>query len=312
MKHNQTKSTLISACLLIIFLSGYQSGNGQPLQKQGPPVPGNFCISNSEIELYQLINEYRKSHNLPPVPLSKSLSHVAALHARDLFLHHPDQGACNFHSWSDKGKWTPFCYPKDETKKSSVWDKPRELTKYPSKAYEIVYWENNPLVKDTIIMVWETEDYFNSFLLNTGKWQGKQWNAIGIAVYENYACAWFGEVSDPEGEAYVCGTYPSKQKKDSIIPPVRPAAKTVKQELSVLPHDSLSVFYSIIIKSGLTLDAATKMVASLKSGEYPDAKTDEKEGKFRISVYESPDKASAMKKLKVIKMTYKDAWLLKR
>lgn len=312
MKHVNSKSALISACLLIIFLSGCHSGMGQPLQKQGPPVPGNFCISNSEMELYRLINEYRKSNHLPPVPLSKSLSHVAALHARDLFLHHPDQGACNFHSWSDKGKWTPFCYPKDETKKSSVWDKPRELTKYPSKAYEIVYWENNPLMKDTIIMVWKTEEYFNSFLLNTGRWQGKQWNAIGIAVYENYACAWFGEVPDPEGDVFVCGGNPSTQVTDTLIPPVKQIAKTVKQELPVLSADSIKGFYSIIIKSGLTLDAANKMVTSLKSGEYPDAKTDEKEGKFRISVYESADKTSAMKKLKVIKMTYKDAWLLKR
>jgi hypothetical protein len=162
------------------------------------------------------------------------------------------------------------------------------------------------------MMVWKTEEYFNSFLMNTGKWQGKQWNAIGIAVYENYACAWFGEVPDPEGGVNACGSIPSIQVKDTLIPPVKPTTKTVKQELPVLSADSLSGIYSIIIKSGLTLDAANKMVTSLKSGDYPDAKTDEKDGKFRISVYESADKASALKQLKTIKMTYKDAWLLKK
>jgi len=66
-------------------------GFGQPLVKQGPPVPVSFCISAMEMELYGMINEYRVKYNLPPVPLSRSLSYVAHLHARDLFLHHPDQ-----------------------------------------------------------------------------------------------------------------------------------------------------------------------------------------------------------------------------
>jgi len=31
----------------------------------------------------------------------------------------------------------PFCYPKDENKKNSVWDKPRELTKYLQKLMKL-------------------------------------------------------------------------------------------------------------------------------------------------------------------------------
>jgi hypothetical protein len=204
-----------SLTMLIMTEVFSQSSSGQPAVKQGKPVPASFCIKEREIQVYELVNQYRKSHNLPPIPLSKSLCHVAALHLRDLVKYHPDEGPCNFHSWSDKGNWKPICYPRDESKKNSVWDKPRELTTYPGKGYEIIYWENSPLVIDTILKVWKTEDYFNDYLLNTGKWLGHNWEAIGIAISENYASAWFGEEPDPEGIPSVCGQKPARDGKDS-------------------------------------------------------------------------------------------------
>ncbi|MCX6307067.1 MAG: CAP domain-containing protein [Bacteroidetes bacterium] len=349
MTRKNFRDLLILACVLIVnsLISGLVSG--QMVSRQGPAVPANFCIHPVEMDLYHMINEYRKQQGLAPIPLSKSLSRVAALHAKDLFLNHPDQGACNFHSWSGKGSWTPFCYPKDETKKSSVWDKPRELTRYPSKAYEIVYWENNPLIRDTIIMVWKTEAYFNNFLLNTGKWAGKTWNALGIAVYENYACAWFGEVPDPEGETYVCGSPPVKQVNDTVKPAIKPVippplkpkkpkpgkaillkgdslAKKAPDTLTAkfadsvperkvtpaLPKDSATATYFIIVKTNLSREAADKLVGVLRLGEYPGAMVQEKDGKLRVSVFESPDKTLVMTKLKEVKKTYRDAWLLKR
>lgn len=334
--------------LMILTSFGCMVVSAQPVVKQGPPVPVNFCIQSNEMELFMRINEYRKQNNLPPIALSRSLSYVAAVHTKDLFLNHPDQGTCNFHSWSNKGSWLPFCYPKDENKKNSVWDKPRELTKYPSKAYEIVYWENNPLVTDTIIMVWKTEDYFNSFLLNTGKWLGKPWNAIGIAVYENYACAWFGEVTDPEGDIWVCGNEPVKPAKDTVQTVVKPKAKpplkpkkpktgktvvpkadslaakpadslpqkslepqVANKQSSTNPKDSASVTYYIIIKTSLPLVAAGKLAATLKAGEYPNAKVLEANNKIMVSVFESSDKITAVARLKEVKKVYKDAWLLK-
>jgi len=320
----------------------------QTTVKQGKPVPPYFCISAREVYLHRKINDYRQYYNLPPIPLSKSLCYIAALHAKDLLLQQPDQGACNFHSWSDKGPWLPFCYPKDENKKNSVWDKPRELTKYPSKAYEIVYWENNPLIQDTILMVWKMEEYFNNFLLNSGKWQGKTWNAIGIAVYENYACAWFGEIPDPEGEAFVCGSKPVKPQQDTVKPPVKPVVKppvkskklkapktTVKKADSLavkptdtlhllsgdtlkgkpktasLPGDSVAGIYYIIINSMLTKEKANELVNMLKSKGHPNAKLIEKNGKNNVSLLDSPDKPAITVILKEVRKTYRDAWLLK-
>ena len=79
-----------------------------------------------------------------------------------------------------------------------------------------------------------------------------------------------------------------------------------------MPTDSITAIYNIIIKTNLSLDAATKLADTLKAGAYPGATVQEKNGKFRISVFESADKFLVMAKLKEVKKSYKDAWLLKR
>jgi hypothetical protein len=58
--------------------------------------------SADERRLYNEIMDYRKSKNLPSIPLSKSLTYVAQMHSRDLAQNNPDQGKCNLHSWSKK------------------------------------------------------------------------------------------------------------------------------------------------------------------------------------------------------------------
>jgi hypothetical protein len=300
---------------------------GQSVVKQGAAVPADFCISQAEMKLYRMINDYRKRYNLAAVPLSRSLSFVAILHVKDLFINMPDKAPCNFHSWSDKGSWKPFCYPTDENKKNSVWDKPRELTRYPGKGYEIIYWESNPAGIDSIMSFWKSESYFNNFLLNTGKWQDKKWSAMGVGIYENYACVWFGEATDPEGKVVVCGsapvnpspqadTLPQVKQDKKVKPGKKPAiiadtSMTSKPAIKIEPSESGSGLYYIIIKSNLPMESATRMIPKLITDGYPAARVLEKDGKARISVFESPNKTETMARLKEIKRKYKDAWLLK-
>ena len=59
------------------------------------------------------------------------------------------------------------------------------------------------------------------------------------------------------------------------------------------------------------MDVATKLVNTLKSQEYPEAKVITRDNKIRISVFESSSKPEVMAKLKEVKKTYKDAWLFK-
>jgi hypothetical protein len=310
---------IITSVLICIFVPGFSARcqKQNPNSQQQIKIPVNFCISPVEFELYNMINEYRKLYNLPPIPLSRSLSYVAKAHVRDLYYNRPDQGACNFHSWSDKGKWKPFCYPKDEKKNFSVWDKPKEITPYKSKGYEIVYWENNPVTIDSILPFWKSIDYFNSFLIYTGKWQGKKWMAIGIGIYENYAAAWFGEIPDPEGEPWICGQEPEKKtiieepKTDSVTPSPEQAGiqpqKTVRDTIPESPGT-----YYIIVSSQQPRVKSNQLASQLVVKGYKDAKVLVKGNKVRVSILEVNSKSEADSALREVKKTYKDAWIYRQ
>ena len=329
--------------LLFIQYLLIPEARSQKAQSQAPSVPVNYSSSPSEIKLFNMINEYRSGYNLPPIPVSRSLSYVASLHVKDLYNNHPDQAPCNFHSWSNRGQWKPFCYPRDEKKNNSVWDKPKELTGYNGKGYEIIYWENNPVNIDSIIPFWSSIDYFNSFLLNTGKWQDKKWMALGIGIYENYASAWFGELPDVEDKETTATV--SKEQEISgesikpkepvkladsnrMIKPIKPAKpikpksekKTVAPVIVASP-DSLKVTeiskpttgrFFIIISSQQPLLKSNQLAAELIGKGYPDAKVLAKDNKVRVSIVELPTKAKADSALREIKKIFIDSWILKQ
>jgi hypothetical protein len=314
----KTGRVLMSVLLFIAgmdFSAHCQKQN--PNNQQQVQIPVNYCISPIEVDLNNMINDYRKIYNLPPIPLSRSLSFVAKTHARDLFFNRPDQGSCNFHSWSDKGQWKPFCYPRDEKKNFSVWDKPKEITPYKSKGYEIVYWENNPVNIDSILPFWKSIDYFNSFLIYSGKWQGKKWQAIGVGIYENYASVWFGEIPDPEGEPWICGQEPEKKtindepKTDSVTPStgsIESQQKTIVRN----PVIALPGTYYIIISSQQPRVKSNQLVSELILKGYKDAKVLVKDNKVRVSILEVTGKSEADSALREIKKVYKDAWIYKQ
>ncbi|MFH1937904.1 MAG: SPOR domain-containing protein [Bacteroidota bacterium] len=262
-----------------------------------------------------MINEYRRQYDLPPIPLSRALCYVANTHVKDLFFHHPDIGPCNFHSWSDNGPWKPFCYPGDEDKKRSVWDKPRELSRYPGKGFEIVYWENNAVMIDSVIAFWKSFDYFNVFLMNTGKWQGRVWKAIGIGICQNYAAAWFGEVTDPEGVPYICGQKPPDPNPDTVRSKLKESTsnavsgETSERTVSATPVNS---HYYIIVKSQLPLKEAKQVMQQLLAKDYKQAKILRNGEKIRVSIFDTANREEALRLLKEARLLYKDAWLYKQ
>jgi hypothetical protein len=211
-----------------------------------------------------------------------------------------------------------------------IWDKPKEFTSYKGKGYEIVYWENNSAIIDSIMTFWKSVDYFKTFLMNTGKWQGKTWNAIGIGIYENYACAWFGEVPDTEAPPSVCGVKaevrPAETDKrepagtpvaGGVVKQPTPKTKGKSDSLSksalVKPEriDGPNTKVYVIVKSQIPLSEARRLLDGIKAKGFPDAKIIQFGNKIRISVYESISKTEAEAKLSEVKKVYKDAWLLK-
>ena len=317
---------------VLVFCCSWMFSIAQMTENDAKPVPDSFCISSMEYKLYNMINAYRQRYDLPSIPLSKSLCYVASTHVNDLFFHHPDQGSCNAHSWSDHGSWKPFCYPRDENKKNSVWDKPKELTPYRSKGFEIVYWENDVVVIDSIIAFWKSMDYFNSFLMNTGKWQGTKWNAIGIGLHGNYACAWFGELPDPEGEPFICG----QESQKTVLPPKERPVQTEKkkpekkeaekkvptekkkEDKPAEPKVNIEnpapgkEYYYIIVKGVASEKENQQFLQDLRSRGYSTSRLLGKNGKQRVSIMEFQDKSKADSALKQVKKTWVDAWLLKQ
>ena len=190
--------------MLLACFSPFAMGSFTPAGDKS--VPEGFCLSSEEMKLYELINRYRKERNLPPIPLSKSLSYVSRLHVIDL-SENPPTGNCNMHSWSKDERWTSCCYTPDHRKSDCMWNKPRELTNYPGNGYEIAH--GSPSASyiasaEESLAGWKSSSGHNQVIINKGTWASVKWKAVGVGIYKNYAVVWFGEQEDPETGLTTC------------------------------------------------------------------------------------------------------------
>ena len=145
--------------------------------------------------LSQVINQYRVDNGLTEIPISPSLTTVAETHVKDLVENQPDKGNCNLHSWSDKGAWSVCCYTSDHANAECLWSKPRELTSYTGNGYEISAWYSGEMSENQALTQWQNSESHNNTILNKDIWTN-EWNAMGAAIYENYAVVWFGNEVD--------------------------------------------------------------------------------------------------------------------
>jgi hypothetical protein len=173
-------------------------------------IPKNFCISENEFELANKINEYRLQNNLPAIPLSASLFFVAQTHVKDLARNHPDVMNCNEHSWSDKGNWKACCYGKDPATMNCMTEKPKELTGYKGKGYEIIYWDSEEVTPSDALELWKSIPLTNEMILNQEKWKTKIWKSCGVGILDGYASFWLGDANDQVHGIRLC-------RNDSII-----------------------------------------------------------------------------------------------
>lgn len=192
---------LLAFCFILVLVSAKAYTQKEIVVKKLPEI----CLSQTEIELYKLINEYRSQKGLPEVKLSISLSFVARTHAKDQTDNFKEGKRCNMHSWSNKGSWSSCCYTPDHKKAKCMWDKPRELTNYPGDGFEIsffsTYTYSSPeaFAKD-ILNGWKKSPGHNEMIINKGIWKKIKWQSIGVGIYGEYANVWFGAVEDSAGE----------------------------------------------------------------------------------------------------------------
>lgn len=184
-------------------VAAVQSGAG--LGASGSPTPNEpdaAIHAAAEAAIIAHINAARAAQGLAAIPLSPSMTAVARAHVLDLVQHSPDRGACNPHSWSEQGNWTPVCYESDPAQAEIMWVKPAEVTGgvYSGNGYEIAWRAPyGPVLPARAVSDWEASPSHAAVMLEQGDWAGENWQAMGVGVAGPYAVVWFGKEPDPLG-----------------------------------------------------------------------------------------------------------------
>jgi hypothetical protein len=267
-------------------------------------VPADFCISQKEYKLYQLINQYRNKLSLDPIPLSKSLCYVAKTHATDLSANYPMGKGCNMYSWSDKGDWKPFCYPADQNRKNDVKDKAKEISGYGGKAYELTYWDNTDISLEEVVSFWNSIPYTSAILSNTDKFANVSWTSLGVGIQDGYILLWLGEPEDLEPSTIICETGEKILNKSIPNELVIPAAADAS-------NSGIQHYYIIIGSYNQTADAHAA-VKSYKEMGYPNALVVDEQGKIRVAIDHFSAKEKADEALSTYRNKFKGAWVFSK
>jgi hypothetical protein len=259
----------------------------------------NFCISASEEKFAATINQFRKANRLADISLSASLSFVAKTHIADLQLNKPDTSICTSGSWSNKGIWKACCYNSYIYQPECTWDKPKELTNYPFRGYEIVYMEEGILKPDSVAALWLSIPEIIDFVLGRGDHSDKKWSAMGIGIGENYLSLWLGQRPDPAGKPTICD-----QNAPAFIAPFADRIETNGKS-------SKTIRYYIIFGIYRTMTEAQEAVLHHKNNGFENAVIVTKDNKIRVALnyFESLKEAMAAKEK--LDPSFSDSWILK-
>ncbi len=281
-------ASLLIICL-ILSIGGFSQSK----------IPKDFCISEDEFRLYELINAIRSENNMPLIKLSRSLSFVAKEHVRDLNLNRPDTSICNLHSWSDQGDWTACCYQSYVHDPKCMWNKPDELTDYRANGYELAYWDETVIIPDSIIKVFENTPSAMEMILSQGRWEEKKWYALGVGIMNNYVAIWFGGRTDREPIPQICGKNNLRMKEGK---------KTKMKDLVIREKTDQ---YFLIYGSYDRLATAENRVQKYINEGYKNAKVVISGSKIRIALSHHASLDDAKKAKQALPAKYKDAWIIK-
>jgi len=262
-------------------------------------IPKDFCISEDEFRLYELINAIRSEHKLPLIKLSKSLSFVAKEHVLDLNLNHPDTSICNLHSWSSRGNWTACCYQPYVYDQKCMWNKPDELTNYRANGYELAYWDESVIIPDSIIGLWKDVPEALEMILTQGKWGNKKWYALGVGILNNYVAVWFGGRTDHEPIPQICGKNNLRLKTSS------------KSKLKNLIIRKKTDRFFLIYGSYDRISEAESRTKEYINEGFGNAKVVISGNKIRIALSHHANLDEAKKAKANLPVKYKDSWIIK-
>ncbi len=308
-------------CFLGLILLLHLSGHSQDVPVKTVNDPGdNFCVSQEEMILFNLVNDLRKQSKLSVIPLSGSLSLVSRIHIENLLTWKPQESGCNLNSWTEGPGWSSCCSNKDPQGIRCMNSKPSEITDYTGKGYELVYWEEESASAIEAFELWKQVQASREMILNKGKWQSKEWKAMGIGIKNGYAVLWMGDKNDKPSNILICGTdslvqhlatktQDLKVDDGKVIKKENKAAKAL--EITTDADNKESHHYFIVVASHKAEEPARQEVSDLKIKGYNDAIVVKSADRFRVSLGSYPTESKAKTRIKELKPSFPDCWLLK-
>lgn len=257
-------------------------------------LPDDFCIDRMESTLFENINLLRIDYGMSELQLSASLSYVAELHVNDLQHNNPDTSICNLSSWSDKGDWTPCCYTKYLHNPDCMWDKPKQLTPYSYRGYELVTFFEEDFNTDSVINLWSDSKETLDMILTRDNYSNKKWICAGIGISDNYISLWFGQRRDKLKEPDIC----DKGNGNNIVNP------------AIISTNKSNTYY-LIFGSYSNMHDAREACKRLKNNEFKNCDILVKNDKYRVYLNKFSSLQEAMYAKQQLPFDYKEAWIFK-
>jgi hypothetical protein len=257
-------------------------------------IPKEFCISNDEHQLFENINVFLAENGKKKLSLSKSLSFVAKTHINDLQINHPDTSICNLSSWSDNGNWTSCCYNSYVPNPDCMWNKPKELTNFKYRGYEMVLFFEDEFNPDSIMQLLYSSNNALAMLLAKDDYSSKKWICMGVGINENYTSIWMAQRADNAGTPDVC-----KNSEKAIA------------ETNEKPANKEAAKFYIISASFTNNKDAKEAIKRLKQNGFSDAGILKSGTNLRVYLKQLPSLKEAMHFKQNLPYTYNDAWILK-
>jgi hypothetical protein len=282
--------TPVIASFLILFMCAGMTVRSQAQKK----IPEQFCISMEEQLLFDKINLIRDDYGKPELEFSISLSYLAAVHVEDLLINNPDTSICNLSSWSDKGDWTPCCYNSYVINQDCMWDKPKEITPFTYRGYELAAYFEDDFNADSVISLWSSSKPVLDMILTEGNFKKKKWICMGVALNDQYVSVWFAQRADWSGEPDLCS------ESDTTLVPVATSDTAARQ-----------VTYYLIFGSFSDIKDAREAVKRLNKNGFEHAGTIRSEDKYRVYLDKYNNLKEAMFAKQNLSYTYREAWVYK-
>ena len=285
MQKNHRAITLAAISLfLILSLNGYG-------QKK---IPDDFCITPQEQHLFNSLNTLLTDYGKKPLKLSASLSYVAKLHVEDLLNNRPDTSICNLSSWSDKGNWTPCCFNRYVPSQECMWKKPKELTPYPYRGYELAGYFQDEFNVDTVVNVWSSQREVLDMLLATGYYAKKEWACMGVAMNQHYVSVWFGQRPDKVKSPQICDTLVSDRASDTSLMANKPQ------------------YFYLIIASFQNEKDAKEAIRRYKKNGFENVGILKANNRVRVFLDKFTELKEAIYAKQNLPYSYRDAWIYKQ